>query len=777
MNTRELPLLPLRGVLVFPLMVVPLEIGREKSLRALEEAMAADRLIVFVAQKDTRQDEPGEDDLYRVGVTAEIKQVLKMPTGGSKVVVEGKARATIQAIYDRDTHFAAVVEEIEEPSEDVDQETEALMHTVVDLFEAYVKNSRKMPGEASVTLNIDDPGRLADTVIMNLDIRTQEKQEVLETFPIDERLSKVSDILSRQIELLEIEKRIHVRVRKQMERSQKEYYLREQLKAIQRELGEQDEAPETEEYRARLDSLGEVPEPVREKITREIDRLAKMSPLSAEAVVVRTYLDWLLDLPWAITTDERVDVEEAERILNEDHYGLQKVKDRILEHLSVLALAPQIKGPILCLVGPPGVGKTSLARSIARATGRRFVRVSLGGVRDEAEIRGHRRTYVGAMPGRIIQGMRQAGSKNPLFLLDEVDKMATDFRGDPSAALLEVLDPEQNAHFSDHYIELPFDLSSVMFIATANVLHSIPRPLMDRMEVIHIPGYTEEEKISIAERYLWPRQLEQHGLNHERVVLGRRVLQLIIRHYTREAGVRELERLLATICRKAARDIVQGKTQKVLVTSQRLVRYLGAPRIRFESAETTQQTGVVTGLAVTEAGGDILSIEVTTMPGKGQLTLTGQLGEVMQESARAGYSYVRSRAREMGIDPHFNEALDVHVHVPAGAIPKDGPSAGIAIATALVSALSGRAVRPKWAMTGEITLRGRVLPVGGIKEKILAAHRAHMEHVIIPEENRVDLDEVPPFVKRQLKIHPAQHLDDVLEWVLEPLAEEEPSGR
>ncbi|MCY0864553.1 MAG: endopeptidase La [Sulfobacillus sp.] len=777
MNTRELPLLPLRGVLVFPLMVVPLEIGREKSLRALEEAMAADRLIVFVAQKDTRQDEPGEDDLYRVGVTAEIKQVLKMPTGGSKVVVEGKARAKVQAIYDRDTHFAALVEEIEEPSEDVGQETEALMHTVVELFEAYVKNSRKMPGEASVTLNIDDPGRLADTVVMNLDIRTQEKQEVLETFPIDERLSKVSDILSRQIELLEIEKRIHVRVRKQMERSQKEYYLREQLKAIQRELGEQDEAPETEEYRERLERLGEVPEPVREKITREIDRLAKMSPLSAEAVVVRTYLDWLLDLPWAITTEERVDVEEAERILNEDHYGLQKVKDRILEHLSVLALAPQIKGPILCLVGPPGVGKTSLARSIARATGRRFVRVSLGGVRDEAEIRGHRRTYVGAMPGRIIQGMRQAGSKNPLFLLDEVDKMATDFRGDPSAAFLEVLDPEQNAHFSDHYIELPFDLSAVMFIATANVLHSIPRPLMDRMEVIHIPGYTEEEKISIAERYLWPRQLEQHGLSHDRVALGRRVLQLVIRHYTREAGVRELERSLATICRKAAREIVQGKTQKVVVTSQRLVRYLGAPRIRLESAEMTQQTGVVTGLAVTEAGGDILSIEVTTMPGKGQLTLTGQLGEVMQESARAGYSYVRSRARELGIDPHFNEALDVHVHVPAGAIPKDGPSAGIAIATALVSALSGRAVRPKWAMTGEITLRGRVLPVGGIKEKILAAHRAHMEHVIIPEENRVDLDDVPPFVKRQVKIHLAQHLDDVLEWVLEPFSEEEPSGR
>jgi ATP-dependent Lon protease len=765
MSHRELPLLPLRGVLVYPMMVVPLEIGRQKSLKALEEAIGEDRLIVFVAQKDTRQDDPGPDDLYRVGVIAEVKQVLKMPGGGSKVVVEGRSRATILAIHDHDTHYTAEVQAVSE-DEPLTDEMEALMHAVRDLFEAYVKNARKVPGEATVMLNIDDPGLLADTVMSTLDVRTQEKQEVLEIFSVRDRLARVSDILSHQIELLEIEKQIHIRVRKQMERSQKEYYLREQLKAIQRELGEADEAQETDEYSKRLEALGDIPDPVRDKIRREIDRLAKMSPMSAEAVVVRTYLDWLLELPWAVTTPERVDVAEAERILNEDHYGLQRVKDRILEHLAVRALAPQLKGPILCLVGPPGVGKTSLARSIARATGRRFVRASLGGVRDEAEIRGHRRTYVGAMPGRIIQGIRQAGSKNPLFLLDEVDKMATDFRGDPSAALLEVLDPEQNAHFSDHYIELPFDLSGVMFIATANVLHSIPRPLMDRMEVITIPGYTEEEKVAIAERYLWPRQLQQHGLSEDQIGLNRRGIKTIIRDYTREAGVRELERLLATICRKSAREIVQGARGRIVVTRPRLVKYLGAPRIRHGEAEDVPQVGVVTGLAVTEAGGDILSIEVTTMPGKGQLTLTGQLGDVMQESARAGYSYVRSRAATLGIDPQFYESRDVHVHVPEGAIPKDGPSAGIAIATALVSALSGRPVRPGWAMTGEITLRGRVLPVGGIKEKVLAAHRAHMQAVIIPEANQVDLDDVPGYVKSRLKIYLAHHLDQVLQWVL-----------
>ncbi len=771
----QLPLLPLRGVLVFPSMVVPLEIGRKKSLHALEQAMLGDRSLLFVAQKDTRQDAPEPDDLYQVGVIAEVKQVLKMPTGGSKVVVEGRARCRVLAIHDQGDMLSAEVEEVAEQP-DVTDEVEALMHAAVDLFEVYIKNSRKMPGEASVAMNIDDPSRLADTIATNLDIRTQDKQDVLEAFDVHDRLTRVSDILSRQIELLEIEKRISGRVRRQMERTQKEYYLREQLKAIQRELGEADETEgEVAELRDRLAAMEDLAEPIHDKIEREINRLAKMSPMSAEAVVVRTYLDWLLDLPWTIRSDAHMSLAEAEDILEADHFGLKRVKERILEYLAVQSLSSNLKSPILCLVGPPGVGKTSLARSIARATGRRFVRISLGGVRDEAEIRGHRRTYIGAMPGRIIQGIRQAGTKNPLFLLDEVDKMATDFRGDPSAALLEVLDPEQNHHFSDHYVELPFDLSDVMFITTANVLHLIPRPLLDRMETITIPGYTEEEKLNIAERYLWPRQVEQHGLTDSQIHIGRPVLTRVIAQYTREAGVRHLERELGTICRKAAREIVEGKKSRVRVTMQNLSRYLGHPRVRHWAAEQNPEVGVVTGLAVTEVGGDIMAIEVTTMPGKGQLTLTGQLGDVMQESARAGYSYIRSHREHLGISEGFDESTDLHIHVPEGAIPKDGPSAGIAMATAMISALSGQRVRADIAMTGEITLRGRVLPVGGIKEKILAAHRAGITEIFIPEKNQQDLEELPANIRRQLTIHAVSHLDEVLPLALESASSETPS--
>ncbi len=762
----QLPLLALRGVLVFPYMIVPLEVGRERSLNALEKAMLGPQELLFVAQKDTRMDDPREDDLYRVGIIGEIKQLLKMPTGGAKVVVEGRSRAIIHKITDEGTYFEAEAEAIVEDNE-ISDETEALMHAVVDLFEMYIKNSKKMPGEASVSMNVDDPGRLADTIISYLDIRTAEKQEVLEIFSAHERLKKVSDILSRQMELLEIEKRINVRVRKQMERTQKEYYLREQLKAIQRELGESDEhADEVQELRQRLADTEGLTDDVREKISREIERLAKMPAMSAEAVVVRNYVDWLLNLPWGIETDERVDVEEAERILNEDHYGLKKVKDRILEYLAVRQLSQSLKGPILCLVGPPGVGKTSLARSIARATGRNFVRVSLGGVRDEAEIRGHRRTYVGALPGRIIQGMKQAGSKNPLFLLDEVDKMAMDFRGDPSAALLEVLDPEQNAHFSDHYIEVPFDLSQVMFITTANVLHTIPKPLLDRMETIVLPGYTEEEKLHIAWKFLWPKQMKSHGLKPDMVEISQHAISDIIRHYTREAGVRQLERQLGAVCRKVAREIVKGNPRTIRVSVTNLEKYLGRHQVHHAAKESQDEIGIVTGLAVTEAGGDVMPIEVTTMPGKGQLNLTGQLGDVMQESARAAYSYIRSRAREFGIDPSFHETLDLHVHVPEGAIPKDGPSAGIAMATAMVSALSNVSVKAQIAMSGEITLRGHVLPVGGIKEKTLAAHRAGIRELILPQANENDLDDLPRNVKRSMTIHFVKHLDSVLEFAL-----------
>jgi ATP-dependent Lon protease len=755
----ELPLLPLRGVLVFPFMVVPLDIGRPASLDALHAAMLESRLLMLVAQRDPRDDHPGRDDVFGVGVVAEIKQVLKMPNGTSKVVVEGRYRARITEWTVAEPSPRVVVEELPEPATPVPEE---LVESVTELFETYIKNAHHIPTEATVALAVDEPGRLADTITATMDFRHEDKQAVLETTDPAERLERVQDLLAQQIEVLELERRINVRVRRQIERTQKEYYLREQLKAIQQELGERtdDAASEVAELRERLASK-ELPPAVREKASREMDRLAKMPPMAAEAVVVRGYLEWILSLPWAERTEDRVDVGEAERLLEREHYGLKPVKERIVEYLAVRQLAPDLRGPILCLQGPPGVGKTSLARSIAEATNRRFVRVSLGGVRDEAEIRGHRRTYVGALPGRIIQGMRQAGTVNPVFLLDELDKMAADFRGDPAAALLEVLDPEQNRNFSDHYLELPYDLSGVLFITTANLLHQVPRPLLDRLEVIQIPGYSEEEKFQIARRHLWPKALAQHGLGADDVELSDPALTVVIREYTREAGVRQLERELGSILRKVARGIVEGRPRPIRVTRRDVTRYLGPPRLHRPVADQADQVGVAVGLSVTEAGGDVMPVEVSVMPGKGQLELTGQLGEVMRESARAAYSYLRAHARDLGLPEDFPERLDIHVHVPEGAIPKEGPSAGVTLATAMVSALTARPVRSDVAMTGEVTLRGRVLGVGGIREKVLAAHRAGLTTVVLPRANLPDLAEIPDRVRRALKLVPAERLDDV----------------
>ena len=765
-SQRVLPLLPLRGILVFPFMVIHLDVGREKSVRAIEEAMIRDRFIFLATQKDAQTDDPGPSDIYQMGTVAEIKQLLKLPGGTLRVLVEGAARARVVRYLATDPYFRVHVEQYSEVHVKT-AEVEALMRSLVHQFEQYVKLSKRIPPETVVSIvNLDDPGRLADVIAAHLSLRIEDKQAILEAVNVTERLEKLCAIVVRELEIVELERRINIRVRKQMEKTQKEYYLREQMKAIQKELGEkEDRTAEAEEYREKIAEAGLPPE-VAEKALKEVEKLEKMPPMAAEATVVRNYLDWLIALPWSKTTEDRLDIKAAEAILEEDHYGLQKVKERILEYLAIRQLAPHMKGPILCFIGPPGVGKTSLGKSIARALGRKFVRISLGGVRDEAEIRGHRRTYVGALPGRIIQGMRQAGSKNPVFLLDEIDKMSTDFRGDPASALLEVLDPEQNVGFSDHYIEVPFDLSQVMFITTANVQHTIPRALFDRMEVIYISGYTEEEKVQIALRHLIPKQLKEHGLNEEMLKISEGAVRRIIREYTRESGVRNLERQIATICRKTAKDIVGGKCQRAKVSAGNLNYYLGTPRYRYGVAEKEDETGVATGLAWTEVGGDTLAVEVTLCPGKGQLTLTGKMGDVMKESAQAAYSYVRSRARQLGIPEDFHERWDIHIHIPEGAIPKDGPSAGIAMATALASALTGRKVRHEVAMTGEITLRGRVLPVGGIKEKVLAAHRAGIKKVILPIENRKDLEEIPRNVKGKIEFLFVDHMDQVLAFAL-----------
>ena len=765
-NLRELPTLPLRGVLVFPYMVIHLDVGRPKSIRAIEEAMIESKEIFLATQKEASTDEPDEDDIYRVGTIAEIKQILKLPGGTIRVLVEGLSRAKITKYIAKEPYLKTQLEVYQE-EETRTAEIEALMRSVNYQFEEYVKLSKRIPAEAVVAvITLEDPGRLADVIASHLTLKISEKQEVLEAINIKSRLEKLYSLLGKELEILELERKISSRVRKQMEKTQKEYYLREQLKAIQKELGEKDErGAEAEELREKIEEAN-LPKVVEEKALKEVDRLEKMPPMVAEASVVRNYLDWLLELPWNNTTQDRLDINIAQDILDADHYGLKKAKERIIEFLAVRQLAKSSKGPIICFVGPPGVGKTSLAKSVARALERKFVRISLGGVRDEAEIRGHRRTYVGAMPGRIIQGIRNAGSINPVFLLDEIDKMSMDFRGDPSAALLEVLDPEQNNSFSDHYIEVPVDLSKVMFITTANNIFNIPRALLDRMEVIRISGYTEEEKVNIASKYLFPKQRSEHGLTEENLTISNNTFLQIVRLYTREAGVRNLEREIASICRKAAKEVVENPNKKVKITSQNLGKYLGIPRFRYGTTEKDNEIGVATGLAWTEVGGDILQIEISLLSGKGKLLLTGKLGEVMKESAQAGFSYVRSKVQDLNIEENFYEKYDIHIHVPEGAIPKDGPSAGITIATAIASALSKRKIRKDVAMTGEITLRGRVLPVGGIKEKVLAAHRAGSKIIILPRENEKDLEDIPQNIKRKLEFVLVEHMDEVLEKAL-----------
>ncbi|GIP06819.1 ATP-dependent Lon protease [Paenibacillus sp. cl141a] len=763
---RRFPLLPLRGLLVYPSMVLHLDVGREKSVKALEKAMVEDNLILLCSQSEVNIEEPTQDDIFRIGTVANVRQMLKLPNGTIRVLVEGMERAEVIEYTDQEEYYEVIARELPE-EENHDPEVSALMRTVLSQFENYINLSKKVtPETLAAVSDIDEPGRLADVITSHLSLKIKDKQEILETIDVRKRLEKLLDILNNEREVLELERKINQRVKKQMEKTQKEYYLREQMKAIQKELGDKEgRAGEVEELRSQLQEL-ELPERVQEKVEKEIDRLEKMPASSAEGGVIRNYVDWLLALPWTNKTEDDLDIVKAEQVLDEDHYGLEKPKERVLEYLAVQKLVKKMKGPILCLVGPPGVGKTSLARSIARSLERKFVRVSLGGVRDEAEIRGHRRTYVGAMPGRIIQGMKTAGSMNPVFLLDEIDKMASDFRGDPSSALLEVLDPEQNNTFSDHFVEIPFDLSNVMFVTTANVLHNIPRPLLDRMEVLNIPGYTELEKLQIANRYLLPKQKSEHGLEPEQLILDEEALMKVIREYTRESGVRNLEQQVAALCRKAAKQIVTQQSESIEIKAADIKDYLGIPKFRYGMAELEDQVGTVTGLAWTEVGGETLTIEVTVVPGTGKLTLTGKLGDVMKESAQAAFSFTRSKAVELGIDPDFHEKLDVHIHIPEGAIPKDGPSAGITIATALISSLTKRHVARDVAMTGEITLRGRVLPIGGLKEKSLAAHRAGYKKILLPKDNERDLRDIPDSVKNDVEFVPVSHMDQVLEHAL-----------
>ena len=763
---RRFPLLPLRGLLVYPSMVLHLDVGREKSVRALERAMVEDNLILLCSQSEVNIEEPGQDDIFRVGTVANVRQMLKLPNGTIRVLVEGVERAEIIQYTDNEEYYEVIARELPE-EEDSDQESDALMRTVLTQFEHYITLSKKVtPETLAAVSDIEEPGRLADVITSHLSLKIKDKQEILETIDVHKRLEKLLDILNNEREVLELERKISQRVKKQMEKTQKEYYLREQMKAIQKELGEKEgRVGEAEELRSQMEEK-DLPERVKEKMEKEIDRLEKMPASSAEGGVIRNYVDWLLALPWNEATTDDLDIQKAEQVLDEDHYGLEKPKERVLEYLAVQKLVKQLKGPILCLVGPPGVGKTSLARSIARSLNRKFVRISLGGVRDEAEIRGHRRTYVGAMPGRIIQGMKTAGTINPVFLLDEIDKMAADFRGDPSAALLEVLDPEQNNTFSDHFVELPFDLSNVMFVTTANAVHNIPRPLLDRMEMLYIPGYTELEKLQIASRYLLPKQKKNHGLEDDQLSITDEVLLLIIREYTRESGVRNLEQQIAALCRKAAKQIVSEEKSNVVLHPEDIKDYLGVSKYRYGMAELEDQIGTVTGLAWTEVGGDTLLIEVTVVPGTGKLTLTGQLGDVMKESAQAAFSYTRSKAEELGLQPDFYEKIDIHIHIPEGAIPKDGPSAGITIATALISALTKRYVSKDVAMTGEITLRGRVLPIGGLKEKSLAAHRAGYKKILLPKDNERDLKDIPESVRQDVEFVPVSHMDQVLQHAL-----------
>ena len=759
------PVLPLRDIVVFPHMIVPLFVGREKSVAALETVMKDDKQILLVAQKNASQDEPAPKDIHSVGVVGSVLQLLKLPDGTVKVLVEGGARARIVEFRENPAFFEARAEKMEEEEGDPG-ELEALGRSVAGQFEQYVKLNKKVPPEVLVSVNqIEEPSKLADTIASHLSIKLEEKQELLEIGSVSGRLERVISLMEGEIGVLQVEKRIRSRVKRQMEKTQREYYLNEQMKAIQKELGEgEDGRDEAAEFEARIKAT-KLSKEAREKSLAEVKKLRSMSPMSAEATVVRNYLDWMLSIPWKKRTRIKKDIRNAEKILNDDHYGLQKVKERILEYLAVQQRSRKMKGPILCLVGPPGVGKTSLGKSVARATGRNFVRFSLGGVRDEAEIRGHRRTYIGSLPGKIIQSMKKAKSSNPLFLLDEVDKMGADFRGDPASALLEVLDPEQNNTFNDHYLEVDYDLSDVMFITTANTLRMAPA-LLDRMETIRIPGYTEDEKIQIAKRHLIPKQAKAHALKKGEWSISNEALVDLIRYYTREAGVRNLERELANLARKATREIVAEGRERVRITRRNLKKFAGVRKFRYGEAEHEDMVGVTTGLAWTEFGGELLSIESVTLPGKGRVISTGKLGDVMKESVQAAESYVKSRAVEFGIRPTILSKRDIHVHVPEGATPKDGPSAGVAMVTSIVSVLTGIAVRKSIAMTGEITLRGRVLPIGGLKEKMLAALRGGLTTVLIPKENEKDLDDIPDNVKKDLTIIAVESMDDILKHAL-----------
>ncbi|MFO1443126.1 endopeptidase La [Bacillus sp. Bva_UNVM-123] len=760
------PLLPLRGLLVFPTMVLHLDVGREKSVQALERAMVDEHLIFLTSQKEVSIDDPMEEDLYKRGTLTRVKQMLKLPNGTIRVLVEGLQRADIVEFKDETSYYSVSVVAFDE-STTKDVEAQALMRTMLEYFEQYIKISKKISAETySAVADIEEPGRMADIISSHLPLKLKEKQDILEILDVKERMNRVIDIIHNEKEVLNLEKKIGQRVKKSMERTQKEFYLREQMKAIQKELGDKEgKTGEIADLTEKIEEAG-MPEHVYSTAMKELERYEKVPSSSAESGVIRNYIEWLISLPWNKATEDDININKAEKILNDDHYGLEKVKERVLEYLAVQKLTNSLKGPILCLAGPPGVGKTSLARSIATSLNRNFVRISLGGVRDESEIRGHRRTYVGAMPGRIIQGMKKAGTINPVFLLDEIDKMSNDFRGDPSSAMLEVLDPEQNNSFSDHYIEETYDLSKVMFIATANDLATIPGPLRDRMEIITIAGYTELEKIHIAIDHLLPKQVKEHGLTKSQLQIREEGIQKIVRYYTREAGVRGLERQLASVCRKTAKIIVSGEKKRVIITEKNVEEFLGKPIFRYGQAELEDQIGVATGLAYTTVGGDTLQIEVSLSPGKGKLVLTGKLGDVMKESAQAAFSYVRSKANELGIEEDFYEKYDIHIHVPEGAVPKDGPSAGITIATALVSALTGKPIRKEIGMTGEITLRGRVLPIGGLKEKSLSAHRAGLTKIILPKDNEKDIDDIPESVREDLKFVLVSHVDEVLEHAL-----------
>ncbi len=768
-ESLTLPVLPLRDIVMFPHMIVPLFVGREKSVTALEEVMAAGKKIVLLAQRDPEEDAPNLDGLFHIGTLGNILQLLKLPDGTIKVLIEGQERVRAHDLTD-DGCLRCHYEVLPEVKED-EQEREQVARAVLNQFEAYAKLNKKIAPEVMVSVSgVEGVDRLADTIASHLNLKVEEKQALLEMTSVIERLEKIFAYMEEDMDMLQVDKRVRTRVKRQMEKSQREYYLSEQMKAIQKELGEDDSHSDLEDIAKKIETIG-LSKEAKEKAVSELKRLKMMPPMSSEATVLRSYLDWLVELPWKKSSRIRRDLAAAEAVLDADHFGLDKVKERILEHLAVLQLVKKVKGPILCFVGPPGVGKTSLAKSIARATRREFVRMSLGGVRDEAEIRGHRRTYIGSMPGKVIKSMKKAGTKNPLILLDEIDKMGADYRGDPSAALLEVLDPEQNNTFNDHYLEIDYDLSDVMFVTTANSMN-IPGPLLDRMEVIHISGYTEEEKLAIAKKYLLPKQIKNHGLKSEQVKLDDAVLLDVIRYYTREAGVRGLERVLAKICRKIARKVVLSKETKVVpLKVDGLEELLGVQKYRFGLAEAKDEIGVVTGLAWTEVGGELLQIETALTPGKGKLTVTGQLGDVMQESVHAALTYVRSRAELLGLTPDFHQKVDIHVHVPEGAIPKDGPSAGLAMATSLASALTGIPVRREVCMTGEITLRGKSLPIGGLKEKLLAAHRGGLTVAIIPEENRRDMKEVPDIIKNSMEIHFASNMDDVLVQALTRLPE------